>query len=628
MARTATRVWHSLRGWPAACAAAAVLACSGGGGEATASPPGPAGGVRPRPSFLLVTLDTWRWDYIGASGQGRVATPVMDGLAREGLYEPEAETPYPLTTPAHATLLTGLHPLRHRVLDCISYGLPAEVPTLAEAFRAQGYGTAAFVSSQTLSRAFGLHRGFDLYDDGGLGRSPDAYWQAASRDGASITAAALAHLSAQPPDRALFLWTHYFDLHVPYRPRAAYDARYPGNPYAAQAAFLDDQVGALLAALRRDTGRQWRILIVGDHGEGLGDHGERGHGLGLYRSTLHVPLILHPKPERPVRLAKPWRLEDLAPTVLEWFALPPLSGVDGASLFSEVPPGRLLASMTLQPSIQFGVTPFLAVRRGGLMYMRHGAEELYDLDLDPGQTKDLSRDPRRRTELEDLRSACSKTFPTATLQAISAPTLRSAPAELQGLQGLGYIGGFAPPFAELQRVSIQRVLEDDARFEAARSAYRKTRAPGPFLAAYRELLGKYPRAAVYFKHYGILLLEVGDFEEAFKAFDRAVRLNPKDVGSLINLGLLYLHRGQPAQAQVLYEAALEVDPSNPVAHKNLGLLFDRVLQQPERAIVHYQKYLEVGGDGEAAQIRSRLEALRASTPPRGTADPQALQAPR
>jgi len=596
---------------------ASAAGCSGGAAQGGAGPTGGAVPSPPRPSLLIVTLDTWRWDYIGASGSGRVATPALDGLARQGLYEPEAETPYPLTTPAHTTLFTGLHPLHHRVFDCVSYSLAPGVPTLAEAFRAQGYGTAAFVSSQTLARAYGLDRGFDRYDDGEMGRVEGAYWQTATRDGARVTSAVLAHVKAQPIDLPLFLWAHYFDLHVPYRPRPAYDARYPGNPYAAQAAFLDDQVALLLEGLQRDSGREWRLLIVGDHGEGLGDRGERGHGLGLYRSTLHVPLLFYPKPEKPLIHAKPWRLEDLDATVQEWFGFPALPGGDGESLFSTGTPDRSLPVMTLQPSIVYGANPCLGIRRGNLQYLRHGAEELYDLGTDPGETRDLARDPKSRVELESLRRACAAVFAPATLQAIVAPTLRTAPAELQQLQGIGYIGGFVPAFADLQRVPIGQLFEDETRFEAARSAYAKSRDPGPFLAAYREVLARYPRAALFYQHYGILNLEVGNHEEAFRAFDRAVRLNPKDIGSLINLGTLHLERGQVGQAKVLFETALGLDPANLIAHKNLGVIYGEFLNQPAQAVFHYRKYLEAGGGNDSAEVRRYIESHGAAAPPSG-----------
>ena len=558
------------------------------------------------PSLLLVTVDTWRYDYIGASGAGKVATPALDRLASEGVYEREAETPCPLTTPAHATLFTGLLPTHHHVLDCVSYGLPAGLPTLAEAFKAAGFSTAAFVSSQTLSAHYGLGRGFEVYDDAGMTRAPDNYWETAMRDGAATTRVALDYLRSPAAGGRAFVWVHYYDLHLPYRSRPEYDARYPGDRYAAQAAFVDGQIDLLMDQLRRDGRRNWRVVVVGDHGEGLGDHGERAHGLALYRSTVRVPLIFFPRPEAPLVHARPWRIEDLAPTLRQWFDLPQTPSCDGESLFGPGAGERWLPLMSLYPATQFAVSPSLGVRRGDLVYLRQGGEELYDTSVDPDETHNLATDPGRSAELVEFRSACDRSFQMKELQALVAPTLENTPAELQGLQGLGYVGGFVPTLATLQRVPIRKILEDEDRFEKARDAFGASRDPGPMLQAYRDMLAKYPRVSAFYKDYGILLLQTGRQDEALAAFDRAVRLNPRDAGSMVNLGGLYLVRGKIPQAKVLLETALSISDGNPVAHKNLGIIYARYLHDPARAVAHYKRYLEIAPDADAPLIRDYI----------------------
>ncbi len=590
----------------------AALACDRPGGAGGPPPPSPAdaapslGPAAGTPSLLLVTVDTWRWDYIGVSGAGKVATPNLDRLAREGVYEPEAETPCPLTTPAHATILTGLLPLRHRVLDCVGYVLSTSVPTLAEGFRDRGYATAAFVSSLSLDRRYGLDRGFLTYDEGAMGGAG-----ANSRDGEETTSAALEFLRLQKPREPLFLWVHYFDLHLPYRPRPAYDARYPGSPYAAQAAFVDDQVGRLVGALGADRSRTWRVAVVGDHGEGLGDHHEMGHGMALYRSTLHVPLLLWPKPERPLRHPAPWRLEDLDATLGSWLGLPPPGRTDGADLFAPGPADRPLSSLTIQPSVQFAVNPCLGLRRGRWMYLRHGLEELYDLAEDPGETRDLAAEPARRGDLAKLRAECGAAIPPAALREAAAPTARLTAADLRGLQGLGYVGGLTFNPAELQRADIRQVCDSEASLERAKEAYRSTRAPGPMRAAYEALLGRYPRASGYFREYGEFLLHGGDTEGAFKAFDRAVRLNPADGASLVNLAGLTLAKGQPDKARLLFESALAANEADPVSHKNLGIIYSQYLKDPAKAVAHYKRYLELGGDADAALVRDYIRSVEA-----------------
>ena len=557
-------------------------------------------------SLLLVTIDTWRWDYIGASGSGRVATPNLDRLAKEGVYEPEAETPCPLTTPAHATILTGLWPLHHGILDCISYSLPHSLPTLAEAFAAKGYCTAAFVSSLSLDRRFGLGRGFLTYDEGAMGAGAGA----ASRDGADTTRAVTSYLSAARPGLPLFLWVHYYDLHMPYRARPEYDARYPGNPYAAQAAFVDDQMGSLLQALQADPSRSWRIVVAGDHGEGLGDHHEAGHGMALYRSTLHVPLILFPRPEGPLIHLRPWRLEDLDPTLRAWFGLQTAQGADGQSLFGRGDDQRPLPSLTIQPAIEFGVNPCLGLRRGDWMYMRHGVEELYDLAADPGETKDLAALPAARARLEGLRKDCDAAVAPAELAKVAQPTARPSSADLTALQGLGYVGGFVFNPASLQPADIRKVCDDEAALEQAKERFRKDGNLDAVKRAYGEVLSNYPKAAALWQQFGLLLLGKSDMAGAARAFEHAVRENPKDTMSLVNLGGLELAAGRPDRAKVLFESALALDPGDLVAHKNLGTIYAQSPGGQPAAVAHYKRYLELGGDADAPLVREYL--LKAS----------------
>lgn len=593
-----------------AVALASVLLCAPApGGGAAGAPPERA------PSLLLVVIDTWRWDYIGVSGSGRVATPNLDALAREGVYQREVVTPCPLTTPAHASLFTGLFPLRHGVLDCVHYRLPDGIPTLAEAFRKAGHRTAAVVSSETLRRRFGLDRGFETYEDEGVEERLPGLYASGSRDGAKTTELALRALSALPEGRPALLWVHYFDLHLPYRPRLEWDAKYPKDPYAAQAAFVDGEVGKLLRALRGEAGRTWRIAVVGDHGEGLGDHDEFGHGMALYRSTLHVPLVLHPKPVKALRTQAPWSLADVAPTLLDWFGLPALKGAEGRSLFAGGAKGRDIPCLTLLPSVHYGVNPVTGLRREKWMYMRHGREELYDLSRDPGEADDLSRDAGSRGTLEEMRGACRASIPPDRLDAILKPTLERRSGELATLYSLGYVGGPVSRLEGLQRADVAALLTDIKMLEAVRYRVRGARPKGPLIEAYRAFLKKYPRSFYGARSFGKLLLEEKQYPEAEQVFTSAARLNPGDPETLTDLGVLKMGRGRYGEARVLFEKALEVDAGNASAHLNLGILFERGLNQPGQAVPHYRRFLELAPkSAEADRVRLFLRGAGEPAP--------------
>jgi arylsulfatase A-like enzyme len=580
------------------------------GKPAPESPKAPTSG---KPCLLFITIDTWRWDHIGVSGQGKAQTPALDRLARGGVYESEMLTPYPLTTPSHATMLTGLNPLRHRVLDCMSYTLPANIPTLAEAFKAAGYKTGAIVSGDTLKRRFGLTRGFDLYDDGGMQKRYADDPMPSSRDGLLTTKAAQEFLRGLKPGEPAFLWVHYFDLHTPYRPRRAYEAKNPKSRYAAQVAFVDDQIAALVAAAGADRGRSWRIVVVGDHGEAFGEHHEIGHGYGLYRPTLSVPFIVSPKPAAPIAHAKPWGLIDLEPTLREWFALPANPKVDGESLFRVGNPNRSLTSISLLASFMFNVNPIYGIRKGASMYVKHASEELYDVSKDPDEARDLAAGPTRKKELEAMRELCGAAFSQKEIQSILNPTLQSSKAELDSLQGLGYIQGATPKLNEAQRVDLGTVLDDYNALQKARNSLNKTGDTKKLKETYDAFVKKYPRAASIYRAYGRLMLQTKDYDAAFGAFDRAVRLNPNDPDSLLNLGTLYLQLNKnPKAAVALLERSLQLSEAEPIAHLNLGIIYNDIHKDSKKAYPHFKRFVELDPENEEApNIRAVIKKMEA-----------------
>ncbi len=590
-----------------------VLAGGPSCGRPAPRPGTASAGADPRDaSLLLVTIDTWRWDYIGASGAGRVETPHLDRLAREGIYEKEAVTPCPLTTPAHATILTGLDPSRHRIWDCTLYTLAESIPTLAEDFRAAGFATAAFLSSETLHRRFGLHRGFEVYDEVAHRDRGGGEWWAASRDGSEATAAALAFHRTRPAGSRLFLWVHYYDAHLPYRPRPGIDERYPKDPYAAQVAFIDGEVGTLLASLRGD-GRKWRVVVAGDHGEGLGDRGEITHGIGLYRSTLHVPLILHPRPERPPALSKPWGLVDLRPTLLAWYGLPAGPGGDGESLFSGGGEGRVLHAVTLLPTLFFGAQPTLGVRRGPHFYLRHGSEELYDLEADPGQTLDLSAKAAAADALGVLRGLCDRQWPRGWY-ASALPTARPPSSEEdRKLRSLGYLAGGAPAAVRVRSAPLGQMMRDHGEWELAHEAAQASGGSGALLDLLPRLVGRYPDSFALRKDWGNHLGKTGRTGEAIPQLEAAARLYAADATVWGNLGAMYLGEGRIGDAQAALERSVALDPDRAGTRKNLGIIYLDHLGRTDIAVLHFKKYLEAGGDADAERIRAFIrDAERAN----------------
>ncbi|HEY0781750.1 MAG TPA: sulfatase, partial [Thermoanaerobaculia bacterium] len=233
------------------------------------SPARPAVAARQQRSLLLLTLDTTRADHLGAWGWKYAHTPNLDALARRGTRFVRCDTAAPITLPSHSTILTGYFPPRHGVRDNGTFVLPEKVTTLAQRLAARGYDTGAVVSAVVLARRHGLGRGFRLYDDD-LGIGYAAGTEVSERQAEATTAAAQAALKTLRAP--FFLWVHYYDPHEEYRPptRFADQAQGPNRLYDGEIAYMDDQIGALLAHLPKDID----VAVVGDHGEMLGEHGE------------------------------------------------------------------------------------------------------------------------------------------------------------------------------------------------------------------------------------------------------------------------------------------------------------------------------------------------------------------
>ncbi len=279
---------------------------------------GPFDEPGPIRNVLIVTLDTTRADYLPAYGYTKLETPALDRLAREGTVFEQATTSVPLTLPAHCTIFTGLFPPHHRVRDNADRALDAGQITLAEVLHARGMRTGAFVGSVVVGHDRGLAQGFDTYS----APSRIGLRERNRRPGQLVVDDALAWLQRQE-DHPFFAWIHLYDAHAPYALPEPYRTMYQDAPYLGALAVLDAQVGRVARALEAHHVLDRTLLVVAsDHGESLGEHGEDGHGIFVYQSTLHVPFIMRVPGLAPGRVTDVTRLADVMPTVLDLLHVP------------------------------------------------------------------------------------------------------------------------------------------------------------------------------------------------------------------------------------------------------------------------------------------------------------------
>jgi arylsulfatase A-like enzyme/tetratricopeptide (TPR) repeat protein len=603
-----------------AAAAAAATGRLAGAGSPAAAPP---------LDLLLITIDTLRADAPGFGGRRPSPTPLLDRLAAGGRVFTEAHAHNVVTLPSHTNILTGLYPFQHGVRDNEGFRVPAGVPTLATVLHAAGYATGAFVGAYPLDSWFGLNRGFDVYDDHyPKGSRPDQFLFA-ERKGDKVVAPALAWWRQQRGTRR-FMWVHLFDPHAPYEPAEPYASRFPGNPYLGEVAAADGYLAPLLEPFLAGAETPTLIVVTGDHGESLGEHGEETHGLYAYEATLHVPLLLWGPGVRPGRDGRPARHVDIFPTLIE------AAGLTGARAPAAPPgmarPGRSLLPLAgatgasaetsyfeaLSATFNRGWAPLRGVLRQGHKLIALPLPELYDLPHDPGEVHNLVTSDRQLARLLLARLPRQSAWPPPAgaggggPEGASGGTRNSAfggrreptAAESANLRSLGYAGGSAPIKASYgPEDDPKRLIAMDRQIHQVIDLYQRGR-PGEAAVLARQLVAARPAMPLGHSLLAEALLQSGRKEEALAAMREAQRRGVASGDLLCQLGLTLAElgraeegvevlrpladRGGPqfleALAQALSDAgrqqeaaealrrALAIDPDDAVAYEEQGMV--------------------------------------------------------
>ncbi len=633
--------------------------------------PSPAPAAR---NLVLVTIDTLRADRLGCYGSTTVATPNLDRLAREGAMAPQVAVHVPLTRPSHVSLLTGLLPAEHGVRDNVSPPLSARVPTLAETLRSAGFRTGAFVSSIVLSRQSGLARGFETYDDRFEGERSDVrFLNTIQKRGDRTLEPALRWLEENRAAGRLFAWVHLYDPHDPYEPPEPYATRYAGRPYDGEVAWSDELVGRLDAALRRlGLARDTLLVVTSDHGEGLGEHGETVHGFFLYQTTTAVPLLVRGPGVVPGgRLAVTARTIDVLPTALDLLglAVPAVMKPSGRSLAAALRGPATLAeepatAESLLPLLHFGWSDLRSLREGRWKYIQAPRPELYDLQEDPGEMRNLAADQPARAEA--LRAALSRRLAQERTIADAAPSTSGVPADLlEKLGALGYLGAGAPaqssaPGAdpkdkieefkvanETIRDGLIRLREKDLEGSARRFQELLGKGIESFevhyylgralvgMKRFREAAGHFESALRYQPAYAAAYralaeceVATGDRRRAIQALRRGRDAAPRDALLRIRLGELLRDQGDLAGAAAVMREALALD-AGPASYWNaLGMVLgaagrlgeaeaafrEALAREADDAEYAYNLGLALARQGKTAEARPEFERALALQP--------------
>jgi arylsulfatase A-like enzyme len=545
-------------------------------------------------NLLLVTIDTLRADALGSYGQRLPTSPHIDRLARQGAVFERCVSSSPNTLPSHATLMTSLQPYTHGVRSNSGYLLHPDHVTLAEILRGHGYRTAAEVSAPVLKAQTRLDQGFDHYrgtDSPGAELkkfrithgSEETIATELTRPAHVVSRQAVRFLRANP-DRKFFLWLHYFDPHQPYSPPEAFRSRMPDDPYHAEIAFADSQVGIVLQELERlGLDDNTLVVLTSDHGEGLDEHGEETHSFFVYDSTMHVPLILRgPGISGDQRIASVVRLLDVVPTVVDLLGFDPPEAMQGTSLRpllegSETELGLQAYGESIELAAVFGAPILRFLREGRWKYIHKVEPELYDLDADPGERHDLSAgEPERVAELAERLRNLIRAAPAAPADA----TVSVDRATREQLASLGYAAadasdGLADEVAalELTGPDAAALVRDVQLFTSARGEIAGAFTPVEVADKLRALHERFPQSRVILEQFtdSLLRLETGEYEPG-PLLVAAAQIDPENSRLFVKLATLARRSGEEEEAIAALRRALAAEPCNEAPTATLALL--------------------------------------------------------
>ena len=530
----------------------------------------------PRPNILIITVDTLRADRVGCYGYSGGLTPNVDALAKDGLVFERGVAQVPLTWPSHAAIFTGTYPFHNGVQDFTGQPLSDRFRTLAESLKDHGYTTGAVVSSFVLDRSWGLARGFQSYDDAFAGQEfLQKNLGLVERRAEESVNHAVGWLEAHP-NQPFFLWLHLYDPHSPYNPPEPFRSQYAKQPYEGEIAYADSQLGRLFAWLKQAPNSLYDntlIVFLSDHGESLGEHGEREHGFFVYDSTVRVPVVLKPPKSAGLvaqRVAEAIETIQVGPTVLELVEVQDSiqKQFQAASLVPLVNgkphgPVRPAYSETFYPANSFGWSPLRSMQTARYHFIDAPEQELYDHQADLSENNNLAA--KNVTVATSLRAQLNQllaNYPaSAAASGGAASGTTASPEVMEKLRSLGYVAYRAPamPNAKLANPKDKLpVFQDILRatdqiqtgnFAAARSLLSSVQRKEPQLYLIPFLLGEASS-------------HNAQWNEAEKQFGRAAALNPGFEQARMGLARALGLQGKAAQARDMIGTLLTTNPQN------------------------------------------------------------------
>jgi arylsulfatase A-like enzyme/Flp pilus assembly protein TadD len=564
-------------------------------------------------NVILITLDTTRADHLSCYDAEHVQTPNLDALAAAGTIFDRCISQAPLTLPAHTTILSGSYPAFHQVRDNGSFVVPEGLELLSETLRRRGFATSAFISAYVLHRKWGLNRGWDYYGDSfRFNKLKTISLSNIQKLAGDVLPEAEAWLEKNGKQR-FFSWIHLYDPHSPYTPPEPFASLYRSNPYQGEVAYMDAELGKFFSFLKaRGLWDNTLIVVAGDHGEMLGEHGEDAHGLFIYEAAVHVPLIVRSPWRLPARrVATTVELVDVMPTILEALGIAPGKTQQGKSLlrlaFGEESKGFGQALCeTWYPRLHYGWSELTAIYKDGYKFIEAPQEELYDLanggvaEDDNLWLKKSAIGKKMKKNLHDFQARIARgSFSSTTPAALSRE-------DRQKLAALGYLSTVVEPTEKIgltdpktkikvyNDITRVREMEQDGRIGQAIILMNEILARDPEIVDGRSLLGnlyykerRFPEALAAYRQVirqkansNFAMVDVVNTLMAMKQLDQAEKeihafraIFPKDATFLRLLGQVAEQRQRPDEALAWFQKALILDPKYAEVYLKMGEIY-------------------------------------------------------
>ena len=562
----------------------------------------------PTPNVILITVDTLRADHLGAYDTQAGFTPSIDSLARDSIVFDNAAAQVPLTLASHASILTGTYPFHNGVQDFTGEPLDARFQTISQSFKRNGYATEAIVSSFVLDRSWGLSRGFDRYYDEFAAKDfTQKNIALVERRAASSVDQAIAWLKRYP-SQPFFLWLHLYDPHSPYDPPEPFRSRFKNDLYSGEIAYADAQLKRLFEFLKQNNlYEKSAIVLLSDHGESLGEHGEREHGFFIYQSTTRVPLLI--KPPRgakmvPRHITTPVQVMDVAPTLLELVNIHDLiekqfQSSSLVSLMKSVKEDRYVYSETQYPFSSFGWNPLRSLRSNRFKYIDAPFPELYDLSADPHEEKNIFSAQNAvasvlREKLLELNKKYSPGFSSSKTASMSADAANK-------LRALGYVPFRSPVSAAALAAGLpdpkNKILEFNAILKAGDAIQSGDYAEGTRLL--ESVKEQEPKLYLVPFMLGEAALRQQHWDTAAQELAACLKLNPQFDQAMTALSRALFALGDLQQAKAWLTKAIDINASNYRAWYQLALM--QAKDEPEASAESFKKVLTIQPSFSLAQ---------------------------